>query len=273
MAIDTVIDYACVPKQTLTTDGIVERLKARDRAGTVIQLFRANGDQRPPSEMGFEMTRTALDGAEETQVVIVQHMLDLAAELDPLAGYCVGCPANVRAASRGSAVPFGCIGFIQYPISAAAERWLLDRLPGTDEPLEWLLLRQGVQEMNYSGESVKPLRADPTYFEEKRVAGRDLVEFIFTANQAFEMLFLLGDIQPAHAGILLLLFGAIQRGVDAVQIVAIMKRQLTPDEIARDYPFQMTIHEHDDQTIAELKAFFYALYRAWSLDVALKLDV
>ncbi len=267
MAIDHMIDYGCVPKETLGTDGIVERLKARDRAATVIQLYRENGDQRPPSEMGFEMTRTALDGAEETQVIIVQDMLDRAAELDPLAHYCEDCPANARGA------PFGCVGFVQYPISARAERWLLDRLPGIDEPLIWLLLRQGVQELNYTGESVVPLRTDPTYFEERRVAGRDLVEFIFTANQAFELLFLLGNIQPPHAGILLLLFGAIPRGVDAGQIVAIMNRGLSGEEIARDYPFQMRIDEADDQTIAELKAFFYAVYRAWSLDLPLLLDV
>ena len=267
MAIDHIIGYGCVPKETLSAAGIVERLKARDRAATVIQLFRVNGDQRPPGEMGFEMTRTNAAGEEETQIVVVQDMLDRAAELDPLEHFCDGCPANARA------VPFGCVSFVQYPISAAAERWLLDRLPGIDEPLIWLLLRKGVEEMNYTGESVAPLRADGTYFEERRVAGRDLIEFVFTANQAFEMLFLLGDIQPAHAGILLLLFGAIPRGVEAANIVQIMNRQLTTGEIARDYPFQMVVREHDDQSITDLKAFFYALYRAWSLDVALGLDV
>ena len=267
MAIDYVIDYTCVPKAALGTDGILDRLKARDRAAAVIQLYRENGDQRPPSEMGFELSRTTLEGVEETQVIIVQDMLDRAAELDPLASYCAGCPANVRG------VPFGCVGFIQYPISARAERWLLDRLPGIDEPLIWMLLRQGIQELNYTGESVAPLRADSTYFEERRVAGRDLTEFVYTANQAFEMLFLLGNIAPAHAGILLLLFGAIPRGVDAGQIVLIMNRQLTGEAIARDYPFQLQPSEADDHTIADLKAFFYALYRAWSLDLPLLLDV
>ena len=123
MAIDYVIDYTCVPKQTLTTEGIVERLKARERAGAVIKLFRENGDQRPPSEMGFEFTRTTVEGEEETRVIVVQVMLDLAAQLDPLEQHCAGCPANV------SGRPFGCVGAIQYPITAAAERWLLDQLP------------------------------------------------------------------------------------------------------------------------------------------------
>ena len=267
MAIDYIIDYLCVPKQTLTTESIVERLKSRERAGAVIKLFRENGDQRPPSEMGFEFTRTNRDGEEETRVVVVQEMLDLAAELEPLAKYCVGCPANI------SGAPFGCIGAIAYPISAAGERWLLDQLPGTDQPLVWLLLRQGVQELGYDGESVKPLRATTTYFEERRVAGRDMVEFVMTANQVFEMLFLLGNIQPSHAGVLLLLYNAIPREIDAGTIVQIMNRQINAEDIARDYPFQMKIQPDDDKTVAELKAFFYTLYRAWSLNVALLLDV
>src|SRR6185295_16978277 len=100
------------------------------------------------------------------------------------------------------------------------------------------------------GAVVAPLRADPTYFEERRLAGRDMVEFVFTANQAFEMLFLVGAIQPAHAGMLLLLFGAIPRAIEADQIVRIMNRQITTEEIARDFPFQLQAEESDDATIA-----------------------
>ncbi len=267
MAIDYMIDLGCVPKEMLGSVGIIERLKAQARAGAVIRLFRENGDQRPPSEMGFEFTSTTSAGEEETRVVVVQEMLDLAAELDPLAHYCEGCPANVLGR------PFGCTGAIDYPISAVGERWLLDQLPGIDQPLVWLLLRQGVQELGYDGAPVEPLRANPAYFEERRVAGRDLVEFVMTANQVFEMLFLLGNIEPAHAGVLLLLFGAIPREVEAGQIVQIMNRTLTEEDIVRDFPFQMRVSELDDNTVAGLKDFFFALHRAWTLGVPLLLDV
>jgi hypothetical protein len=267
MAIDYIIDYDCVPKQTLGTEGILERLKAQARAENVIRLFRENGDNRPPSEMGFEFTRSLSDGTEETQVVMVQDMLDQAAELNPLAHYCEGCPANALGK------PFGCMGQIQYPISSEAEAWLLERLPGTDQPLVWLLLRQGVQEMGYDGEAVKPLRANSTYFEERRLRGRDMVEFVFTADQVFEMLFLLGHIQPSHAGMLLLLFDAVPRDVEANQIVQIMNQGLPADEIVQQYPFQMKPTPNDDPTTADLKQFFYAVYRAWVLNVRLLLDV
>jgi hypothetical protein len=267
MAIDYIIEYDCVPKQTLGVEGILERIKGQARAENVIRLFREHGDQRPPSEMGFEFTRSLPDGTEETEIIIVQDMLDRAAELHPLAHHCEGCPAN--ALGR----PFGCMGQIQYPISSSAEAWLLDRLPSPEEPLIWLLLRQGVQEMGYDGASVQPLRPNATYFEERRVRGRDMVEFIFTADQVFEMLFLLGHIQPSHAGMLLLFFGAVPREVEADQIVRIMNGTLTADEIAQQYPYQMKPAPTDDATIADLKQFFYAAHRAWALNTRLLLDV
>lgn len=267
MAIDYMVGYDCVPKHHLSPGGIVDRLKARDRAETVIALYREGGDDRPPSQMEFEMTRTSAAGDEETRVVNIQEMLDTARELDPFVNWCRTCPAN----AAGS--PFGCYGVIQYPISAAAERWLLDRLPGIEEPLVWLLLRQGAQELGYDGAAVAPLRANASYFEEQRLPGRDMVEFVFTANQVFEMLFLVGTIQPSHAGMLLLLFGAIPRQVEADQIVRIMNRQLDTEAITREYPFVMQPDPADDASIGQFKQFFRALHTAWMLNAPLGLDV
>ncbi|MBK8027346.1 MAG: hypothetical protein IPK19_39620 [Chloroflexi bacterium] len=267
MAIDTVIGYSCIPKQTLNSEGILERLKARDRARTVIELYREGGDERHPSLMEFEFTRINSEGDEEHRIVNVQEMLNHGAELDPLAHHCAGCPANV------SGHPFGCFGVIQYPISARAERWLLDRLPGIDEPLIWLLLRQGVQDLGYNGDLIGPLRQQKDYFEEKRLPGRDLVEFVISGDQVFEMLFLVGAIQPAHAGMLLLFFNAIPRAIEADHIVHILNRDLTAEQIAAEFPFQLHAADDDDITIYELKLFFKALHTAWTLNVVVGLDV
>lgn len=267
MAIDYVVDLACVPKQTLGTQGILDRLKARDRAQTVIKLFREGGDQRPPSEMGFEMARSTPDGEEETRVIVVQDMLDMAAELDPLASACEGCPANVLKR------PFGCTGFVQYPLSAAGEVWLLKQLPGPEEPLPWLLLRQAVEEMGYTGSSVDELRAGETYFADPKGYLRDLVEFQVSTNQVFEMLFMLGHIQPAHAGVLLLFFNAIDRDMEADGMPEILNRTLSTDDLRARHPFRSGDDPSDDRTIADLKRFFHALYHAWSLNVRLLLDV
>jgi hypothetical protein len=265
MAIDYIISYPCIPKQTLTAEGILERIKGKERAETIITLFRRNGDNRPPSQMGFEMVRTAADGSEEMQVIVVQHLLDSADELKPLEHHCVGCPAN----SAGR--PFGCIGQIRYPISSDGEAWLLMQLPGIEEPLVWLLLRQGIQEFNYDGSTVRPLRqSSTTHFADQRALSRNLGEFDVTSDQVFEMTFLLGDIQPNHAGVLLLFFHAIERGIEANQI---MKIGRIPLEDRAKFAFLLKPSADDDPTTDEMKQFLHALYTAWRLDVPLTLDV
>ncbi len=265
MAIDYVVDYDCIPKQTLGTAGILERLKGQERADAIIALFRRNGDQRPPTEMGFEMVRTAADGSEETQIIVVQHLLDAAEELNPLMHHCVGCPANH--AGR----PFGCMGRVSYPLSGMGEAWLLNRLPEPIEPLVWLLLRQGIEEFGYDGRTARGLReGGRTIFEEERTIYRPLGEITVTSDQVFEMTFLLGNLQPNHIGVLLLFYGAIERDLEADTIMHIGTLPL--DERAR-FSFVIEPAADDDETTAELKAFLYGLYTAWQLNTALMLDV
>lgn len=264
MAIDYIIDYACTPKQTLTTEGILERLKGKQRAETIIALFRKNGDNRPPSEMGFEFTRSTPDGTEETRVIVVQYLLDAAAELTPMEQHCHNCPANRTGKS------FGCMGFIQYPISTKAETWLLNRLPVPDEPLIWLLLRQGIEEFQYDGASVRPLRqTSGTYFEEQKVISRRLGEFEVNADQVFEMIFAVGPVNPNHAALLLLFFRAIDRELEASQIMQIAPA--SPDTY-QAHPFIIQAESGDDTTISEFKAFFRALHLAWGLHVPMLID-
>lgn len=264
MSIDYIIDYDCIPKQTLGTDGILERIKGKARAEAVINLFRENGDYRPVEEIGFEFSRTAADGSEEVQIILVQNLLDEAAALEPLAHHCAGCPAN------RTRQPFGCMGQIEYPITLDAEAWLLNQLPTINEPLVWLLMRQGIDEFGYSGTDVAPLRAaEGVYFTERKVLARQLGEFAVTADQVFEMIFLLGDIQPSHAGVLLLFFHAIPRDLEADEIMRISR----PSENTRQpYPFLLNAASDDDRCITQFKGFFHALYLAWTLNLRLLAD-
>lgn len=268
MALDYVIDFDCAPREALGTAGILERLKARERAAAIIRLYRRSGDRRPPREMGFEMVRSAADGSEETQVVIVQHLLDAAAELEPLAAHCAGCPAN------RSGADFGCMGHIPYPISAGAEAFLLRRLPTPPEaPLVWLLLKQGIRDFNYDGSSVRPLRAaGRQIFSEARSLRRALGELVVDADQVFEMVFLTGHIQPNHGAILLLFLQVIAReGLEAGEIT-----QLGALPVAERARMELLIaagDARDDDATAGMRGFLRALWLAWRLDVQLLLDV
>lgn len=266
MAIDYVVHLTCLPKETLGVDGILDRLKAAARAKEVIRLYRDNGDSRPPSEMGFEFTRNLPDGEEEVAVIMVQDMLNQAAELEPLLSWCADCPANILGR------PFGCYGAINYPISSAAEKWLLDQLPYNHQPLLWLLLREALIEND--GHPVEPLRAGGVYFEERNVRGRQYSESIASANQVFQMLFLFGHIQAGHAGILLLFFNAIPReDLESADISRILDGTLPQDEKEERFPFRLEHLDEDDSSISEFKTFFKALHRAWMLNVPLLLDV
>lgn len=265
MAIDYVIDYDCEPKRQLTTEGILERIKGRERATMIIRLFRDNGDERPPSEMGFEFTRRTPEGEEETELIVVQDILDQANELNPLAGYCSGCPAN-RAGT-----PFGCTGFVQYPITGKAEAWMLNQLPSIQEPLVWLLLKQGVDNFQYDGQTIAALRQQgDTYFEDTQAAIRFLGDFSMNSNQVFEMMFTVGDIIPNHGAMLLLFYNAIERvDLEADAIMALSPA--TTDKI-KEFMFLHQVMPNDDATITELKAFLQALWVAWALNVKLKVD-
>lgn len=266
MAIDYVVHLNCVPKETFGVDGLLDRLKAGARAREVIRLYRENGDDRPPSEMGFEFARNLPDGEEEIAVVMVQDMLDQAAELEPFIPYCADCPANVL--NR----PFGCYGSINYPISSAAEKWLLEQLPSNRDPILWLLLRESLRQND--GHPVEPLRAGGVYFEDRAVRGREYGEYIASANQVFQMLFLFGHIQPVHAGMLLLFFHAVPReDVESADITRLLDGTLPQHEKEERFPFILQQADEDDSSTSEFKTFFKALHRAWMLDVPLLLDV
>ena len=267
LAIDYMIEFDCAPIRKLSAAGILERLKERQRAREVIAWFRDAGDERSPAQMGFEFSQSTASDSGDKQLIVVQDLLDHAAVLDDHADHCQGCPAN-RAGH-----PFGCAGFIQYPITALAETWLLDRLPVPDEPLVWLLLRQGIRELGYDGSSVKALRdaADgPTYFELPNAPQRRLGELRVSSDQLLEMIFGVGErIIPNHAGILLLFVRAVERDLEAAEI-----RDISAFEpVKRErYDFEMSEPAESDPCIHEFVAFFHALYTAWKLNAPLFVD-
>ncbi len=265
MGVDYVIDYACRPKEALSTSGILVRLKAGERAESIIALYRDNGDMRPPVEMGFEMVRRTAEGAEETQVVIVQSLLDEAAQLAPYEHFCEGCPANVQGR------PFGCFGRINYPISRAAELWMLRRLPIAEEPLVFLLLRDVISESRELATQAAQIReTSSAIFETKEVFGRVVEGITATTNHLFGLLFLTGASDPIRSVMLLLFMGAIPRDMEAD---ALQSMTPAPPDARERFPFLLSIEDADDETTRALKGYFAALYTAYLLNVTTSLDV
>ena len=267
MGIDYLIDFGCEPKQVLTVEGLMGRLKGRDRAEAVIKLYRDHGDYRSPSEMGFEMVRRNADGGEDTEVIVVQDLLDAAAALEPWEASCVGCPAN------RTRTPFGCIGTINYPLSAAAERGLLDQLPDNEHPLVFMLLQRALQDLGYTGSGVGLLREQAGVFlESEESPERDASGVRVNGNQVFELLFLSGPIYPAHGALLLQFFGGISPDLEADTMMQIAHPP-SLEWIDAQAPFLLRADRTDDLSVADLKRFFSAVYLAYRLGVPVYLDV
>jgi hypothetical protein len=265
MAIDYVVDYGCEPKDLLTTAGILGRLKGREQARQVIQVYREAGDDRPTSEMGFEFTRNTPEGEEQTETVLIDDLLATSAQLDPLAHHCSGCPANVKGE------PFGCFGRIPYPISDHGERWLLLQLPQPHEaPLVWTLLGEHLRELNEQAAEVQAIREGGTYFESAHNPRRKLGEIALSGNNLFYLLFMGGHLTPARAAVTMLFFNVIPRNIDAPDMY---KLTPPPPDADERYPFQFQPDpDVDDKSISAFKAFFHAMYAAWRLNVNLLID-
>lgn len=269
MAIDTIIDYSCMPKEIFGIEGILSRLKAGERADAVIRLYQEREPNRPPDQIAFEVTRRSANGAQETEMVFASSLLAQRAQLDTVRQACEGCPAN------RTGRPFGCFGAINYPISMRAEAWLLQQLPFNDEPLLYLMLKKGIEEFGYTGESARALRNQAgVYFESAETLARRYHEMQVTSDQIFEMTFLLGPIQPGHAAMLLLFYNAIPRhNMDVAEIMRLTRP--TPNR-APDFevpPLSLDIGGNDDPSLRDIEGFLRALHLAYRLNVSLLLDV
>jgi hypothetical protein len=204
MGIDYVIDLACDPKKALTTEGIVNLVKARSRAEAVLRIARDGGDERPPSEISFDVAVNR-NGNIETTSVSVQELLDQANGLAAHRGACAGCPAN-----RDNPHGFGCYASISYPLEEDTERFLLSRLPDKIDSPAGYMFSSAMRDFAWDGEQAADMRQQgDTFFRLSKPPVRSWPELSITSDQLFHMMFHVGHLQASHALMLCLFFGLI----------------------------------------------------------------
>jgi hypothetical protein len=217
MGIDFVVDLACPVKKAIPTEQLVDLLKKRGQANFVISSAKAAGNNLPLSEIKFVSSKYTPEKTEEKSVS-VQDFLDEAAVLDQYETYCSECPVNVHNK------PFGCVGYIPYPITASIEEWLLTLLPDNLESVDGQMFCDAIKDFNYTGEPVDDLRADKTFFESDNALKRTwprkgrllslLPGYQVTSSQIWEMIFHVGAIQPGHSFLLAIFLGIIPHNCD-----------------------------------------------------------
>lgn len=262
MGVDYVVDLDCAPKDALGVQGVVDLLKARARAEYVRDVFRANGDHRPLSEMTFETVVLRPEGPVE-ESVSVQSLFDRAAALEPHAPACQGCEA------RCQPIPFGCVGYVSYPVQPATEAWLLEQLPVDLGSPAGTMLASAFRDFGWDGGFTQRLRAQgDTFFTEP--AGRHRQwsgGFSVSNDQLWQILFGLGHLSPAHSMMCALFLGVIPHHTTAEGLAQLSRDTARIGGHALRYEVG-----HEDPQIAEVARFLRAMGLAAALGVSLLID-
>jgi hypothetical protein len=258
MGIDYVLDLGCPPKEKLGTEGLIDLVKARSRAETILDLVRREGDAREAEDIRFEVVLQTPDG-DRTRDVSVQELLDEAAVLEPLRPHCAGCPVNRDAPG------FGCYRSIPYPIPADAEAWLLGLLPDDLTTTAGQLLVRAVADFDWDGEHAGAMRSQgDTFFESDEALAVSWGEFELDTNQLFHMLFHVGAIGSTHAFMVCLFFGIVPHDLDLGALT---------DPAARLHALQTATPPAPPSEACEpLAAFLQTLATAARLDLDVLVD-
>src|SRR5262245_47695585 len=136
MGADFIVHHSCEPKLSFGagdalagTEAMMAMIKARNRA----RFLRENSPGADPNTLSVTVVRVTPEGQVEAKVSY-NDMMAQAAPLEDHARACQGCPANFLG------TPYGCYGAVPYPVTAAAETWLVNRLQLADTPGGNLLL-------------------------------------------------------------------------------------------------------------------------------------
>jgi hypothetical protein len=191
-------------------------------------------------------------GATETTVKL-HDLLQDPAPLDTLAVNCRGCQANLQ--NRD----FGCGGAIHYPITAAAEQWLLSRLPDDLNSPRGRFLTRALKDLNFDGAAIDAARSRKELYAAARPVERKWGGSIFsrtrlTSSQVLHVLIGSGSLEPTHAKFVAYFLG-------------FMTEAFAIDDSPNNQPSST-----DEPRIAELKRFMSAVAFAGQHGVTLLVD-
>jgi len=208
MAIDYVLGVRCEPQQRLG----VERLVALNRTRILARAALAQlGDGRAPRDVSIEL-RTHGVGTSTDRGVTLQDLLDESAPLDAVTPACARCPAELPR-------ELACHRRIRYPIGEHVEAWLMERLPRSLGCTAGALLVRALGDFAWDGAPAAKLRAAGDTFFASRVpygmrwqSPDGAIEL--SSDQLFQMMFMVGTIQPTHALMLALFLGVIPHDIE-----------------------------------------------------------
>jgi hypothetical protein len=266
MAIDYVLAMACEPQRLLTVERLVELNRTRILARSALAHAREDAPDRSPSEIEVQVVMRGPrgdSGVDRGKGVTIQDLFDQTMPLDGVASHCATCPA-------GFDREFACHRRIRYPIPEHVEAWLMSRLPTALGCTAGALLVRGLEEFGWDGAPAAQLRAAGTTFFESRVAygvrwqNDDGAAIEISSDQLFQMMFMVGRLEPTHSLMLALFCGVILHDTSLMDL---------KDKAARSRTLAAAhVPTEADSDIEQLAAFLRMLALGARLDVAIHID-
>lgn len=274
MAADYTIHLECQPKIDLGngqairgTAAILERSKARNQAAHLADSARKQG--RSPAGMELIHRFLGPDGRVVDTQVTYESLVEKAAPLLAHEPACAHCPANLFE------TPFGCFGVVPYPISLAAEEWLMSRVQPTSM-VGGFLCRRSIDDFGYDGEPIRRLRErglmESTKAVEKVVEKGWLSRTKVSSDQILHaMLALQEPTEPVTCMSILLWLGCLTvdgRHLGGVEDAPLMAEVSGLSVEQRPARTALDVGPPAQQmSTASIQGLLHAFYRSWLLDV------
>lgn len=222
MGVDYVQDRQCRVKEALGVETLVQLLKSRAQAASLVR----QAEEKGTDPAGATVKRVVrYPGGPVEEDVPLADLLAAGETLAPYEPVCEACTANFQQA------PFGCCGYLSYPISEAEEQWIMTRLPASPRSVAGIYLRNVLRELEIDGRPVAQMRETP-FFERAAPVVRTWdggsEPLAVSSNQLFQFLFFAGPIDPVHAVFACLFLGLIPHEIPPADLQAILR---TPDAI------------------------------------------
>lgn len=276
MGIDILVMLPCDPKRALGAGDpdrgglrLVELLKKRG----LLQAATARADEDHPVAA---MVITVHGGAVPRSFTGAELIAETA-PLDEHGETCATCPAN------GFGQPYGCWAHVPYPISAAAEAWLVSRVEPSDRVGGKLLLQQ-LRTGAIDGEPIARLRRGSRAVFAAEVPATRVLEKGWLRSTAINTDHLLHALLgraptmiPEHGLLILIWLGAVSiDGRPPAEIDDVQVRSLLLSPTTMEARFDRTDlvlgPPPGDQSTAELRILLKFLYVSWIVDAPTWLD-
>ncbi|MCA9665541.1 MAG: hypothetical protein KC503_08130 [Myxococcales bacterium] len=281
MGADLMLCLGCDPKEALAEregeSGDIALLQLAKRRAQAQGIIAAHGEEALDAEV--TQIVAGRDGPEERQTSI-REMLSSTDVLDKYAPHCEHCPASIFDER------FGCWGYIPYPISESAERWMMSRVQPPDT-LGGFLMLAAIDDFGYDGGSLRAWRERglfelpeaPTVSLATRELESPVVSEMITvsADQIFQALFCIGEpLDPVHCLGVLLWLGALHIGgsvPDDIDPALLRALNDAKPGGARQLAAGFDVGApSDDAGVLSMQRLLLALYTSWVIDAPLWID-